>query len=246
MMAVVISHNDKTEYELFSEYRRTHSLELRDEIVERYIYMAAILSRRFVNRGVEYDDIYQVASVGILYAVDRFDPDRGVKFPTFATPTVLGEIRRYFRDKGSFVRIPRRLYNIFYKAERIRRSHEAASKDEIARLLDLPEGMIDEAYEIGDAAFIKSLEDEAYADGPLNLGHVIGMEDDRFLMIENKDFIRYCMSLLDEDERKFVQMRYYEEKSQVAIAEELGMTQMQVSRFERRLLKRLRDLYFKN
>ena len=72
------------------------------------------------------------------------------------------------------------------------------------------------------------------------------MEDDRFLMIENKDFIRYCMSLLDENERKFVQMRYYEEKSQVAIAEELGMTQMQVSRFERRLLKRLRDLYFKN
>ena len=88
-MAVLMKQNDKTEYELFSEYRRTHSPQVRDEIVEKYMYIAEILSRRFINKGVEYDDIYQVASMGILFAVERFDPDRGVKFPTFATPTVL-------------------------------------------------------------------------------------------------------------------------------------------------------------
>ena len=105
---------------------------------------------------------------------------------------------------------------------------------------------MDEAYQMGDAAFIKSLEDEAYADGAMNLGHVIGAEDDQFLMIENKDFLRCCMESLNDKEREFVQMRYYEEMSQAAIADKLGITQMQVSRFERRLLKRLRDLYFKN
>ena len=245
-MAVVMTQNAKTEYELFSEYKRTRDTALRDEIVERYIYIAEILSRRFINRGVEYDDIYQVACMGILYAVERFDPDRGVKFPTFATPTVLGEIRRYFRDKGSFVRVPRRLYEVFYKAERIRRAKGEASRTEIARLLGLSEETVDEAYQMGDTAFIKSLEDEAYADGAMNLGHVIGAEDDQFLMIENKDFLRCCMESLNDKEREFVQMRYYEEMSQAAIADKLGITQMQVSRFERRLLKRLRDLYFKN
>ncbi len=245
-MSVVMTQNAKTEYEMFTEYRRTHDIALRDEIVEKYIYIAGILSRRFINRGVEYDDIYQVACMGILYAVDRFDPNKGIKFPTFATPTVLGEIRRYFRDKGSFVKIPRRLYEVFYKAERIRRSQGGASRSEIARLLGLDEETVDEAYRIGDAAFIKSLEDEAFADGAMSLAHVIGEEDDKFLMIENKDFLRCCMDSLSDEERKFVKLRYYDEKSQSAIAEELGITQMQVSRFERKLLKRFRDLYFKN
>ncbi len=245
-MAVVMTQNAKTEYELFSEYRDTRSPQVRDEIVEKYIYIAEILSRRFINKGVEYDDIYQVASMGILYAVERFDPDRGVKFPTFATPTVLGEIRKYFRDKGSFVKIPRTLYEVFYKAERIRRANEEASHQEIARMLNLSVETVEEAYSLGDAAFIKSLEDEAYADGQMNLGNVIGSEDDRFLMIENKDFVQRCMDSLEEKERQFIKLRYYENKSQTAVAQELGMTQMQVSRFERKLLKELRDLYFNN
>ena len=245
-MAVVMKQNAKTEYEIFSEYKQTRDHAVRDEIIERYIYIAEILSRRFINRGVEYEDIYQVACMGIVYAVDRFDPDRGVKFATFATPTVLGEIRKYFRDKGSFVKVPRSLYEIFYKAERIRRARSGATREEIARLLILPEEVVEEAYRMGDSTFIKSLENEAYADGAMNLNNVVGVDDDKFLMIENKDFIRYCMGLLNEDEKTFVQLRYYQGKSQSVIAEEMGMSQMQVSRFERKLLKRLRDLYFKN
>ena len=83
-----------SEYELFSEYRRTKDTALRDEIVESYIYIAEILSRRFINRGIEYDDIYQVACMGVLQAVERFDPDRGIKFASYATPPVFGEIRK--------------------------------------------------------------------------------------------------------------------------------------------------------
>ena len=113
-MAVVKPEIKTTEYEMFSRYRETGDIALRDEIVSSYIYIAEILSRKFINRGVEYDDIFQVACMGILYAVERFDPDKGVKFATYATPTVMGEIRKYFRDKGNFIRIPRRLYEIFY------------------------------------------------------------------------------------------------------------------------------------
>lgn len=245
-MAVLKAETELSEYELFSEYRRTGNIELRDEIVNLYIYIAEILSRRFVNRGVEYDDIYQVACMGILYAIERFDPDKGVKFATYATPTVLGEIRKYFRDKGNFIRIPRRLYEIFYKAEKIRRSSGGISNTEIARILNLPEKLIDEAYDWGDGSFIKSLEYEAYADGIMSLSNVIGADDKNFLMIENKDFLDFCMSKLSDEEREFIDCRYNREMSQKEIAELKNTSQMQISRFERKLLKKLKNLYFRD
>ena len=217
-MAVVKPEIKTTEYEMFSRYRETGDIALRDEIVSSYIYIAEILSRKFINRGVEYDDIFQVACMGILYAVERFDPDKGVKFATYATPTVMGEIRKYFRDKGNFIRIPRRLYEIFYKAEKIKRVSSEISQEEY----------------------------EAYADGELNFSNLIGIEDSNFLMIEDKDFIKYCMSRLSADERKFIEYRYYDEKSQKEISEIMGISQMQVSRMEKRTLKKLRNLYFRD
>lgn len=231
---------------MFSRYRETGDTRLRDEIVSSYIYIAEILSRKFVNRGVEYDDIYQVACMGILYAVERFDPDRGVKFATFATPTVMGEIRKYFRDKGNFIRIPRRLYEIFYKAEKIRRMSGSISRGEIARILNIPETLLDSVYEIGDASFIKSLEYEAYADGEISLSNVVGVEDKNYLMIEDKDFVASCMERLNEKEREFVRLRYYEEKSQKEISEIMNTSQMQISRMEKKVLKKFRGMYFRD
>lgn len=235
-----------SEYELFSEYKRTHDTKLRDEIVASYIYIAEILSRKFINRGIEYDDIFQVASMGVLYAVERFDPDRGVKFATFATPTVMGEIRRYFRDKGNFVRVPKRLYEVFYRAEQIKRTSSQISDLEIARRLNLPDEVIREAEKIGDVNFIKSLEYEACADGAMGLSNVIGAEDNHFLMLENKDFIDYCMRQMTDTERSFVKMRYNDELSQKEISDKMGISQMQVSRIEKKVLKKLRGLYFRD
>lgn len=245
-MAVVKPEIITSEYEMFSEYKRTRDTALRDELVASYIYIAEILSRRFINRGVEYDDIYQVACMGILYAVERFDPDKGVKFATFATPTVLGEIRRYFRDKGNFIKIPRKLYEIFYKAEKIRRLSSDISHAEIARILGIPEKTLEAIYEMGDMSFIKSLEYEAYADGELTLSNVVGVEDRHYLMIENEDFIESCMKNLTEEEREFVKYRYYEEKSQKEISDIMGTSQMQISRMEKRVLKKLRNMYFRD
>ncbi|MDY3971248.1 MAG: sigma-70 family RNA polymerase sigma factor [Clostridia bacterium] len=245
-MAVVKPEIATSEYEMFSRYRETKDTKLRDEIVSSYIYIAEILSRKFVNRGVEYDDIYQVACLGILYAVERFDPDKGVKFATFATPTVMGEIRKYFRDKGNFIRIPRRLYEVFYKAEKIRRMSSEISQEEIARILNIPEKTLESIYEIGDASFIKSLEYEAYADGEMTLANVVGTDDKNYLMIEDKDFVDSCMKNLTNEEREFVKYRYYEEKSQKEISEIMGTSQMQISRMEKKVLKKFRTMYFKD
>lgn len=244
-MALQIQQPQTSEYELFSRYKKTKDKALRDEIVESYIYIAEILSRRFINRGIDYDDIYQVACMGILQAVERFDPDRGIKFATFATPTVFGEIRKFFRDRGSFIKIPRKLYQIFYRAEKIKRAQSNIAHSEVARILDLPEDIVLEAYKAGDSAFITSLEEEAFADGALTLSNVIGKEDNNLLMLEDKDFIRYCMDNLSDREREFVILRYYNEKTQQVIAKHLGLSQMQVSRMEKQVLKKLRDMYFK-
>lgn len=232
------------EYELFKKYRLTKDRNLRDEIVEAYMYIAEILSRKFINRGIDYDDIYQVASLGILYAVERFDPDRGVKFATFATPTILGEIRNYFRDKGSFIKIPRRLYEIFYKAEHIKRNINGVSDEEVARILNISDADLRKIQEIGDFSFMKSLEYEAYADGEMSLSEVIGVEDNQILMLENRSVLEECLKALSQRERMFVEMRYSQELSQTEIAHELGLSQMQVSRIEKAVLKKLRDMYF--
>ena len=235
------------EYLLFKEYKQTGDTKIRDELVEKYLYIANILSKKFINRGIEYEDIYQVASVGILYAVERFDPDRGVVFATFATPTVLGEIRKYFRDKGNFIKIPRPLYEIFYKAERIRRSTEQGevSVHELSRILNLDEKELQRVYNAGDKGFIKSLEYEAYADGKMNFSNLIGKEDSGFLMIEDKDFIRKSLMNLKDKELELIKRRYYDEQTQSDIAKVWGVSQMYVSRLERATLKKLRDLYFR-
>lgn len=234
------------EYEMFSEYRKTHDKKLRDELMLHYLYIPEILSRKFINRGIDYDDIYQVAVLGVLYAIERFDPDRGVQFATYATPTVLGEIRRYFRDMGNFIRVPRRLHELFYQAERLRRSsgEKEHTLSELSRLLNISEETLKKAYAVGDAAFIRSLEDEAYADGQLNLASTIGIEDNHFIMIEDRDFIRSCMQKLSQREQEFIRLRYYEELSQEQIAKKWSSSQANVSRFEKKLLQKLNQYYY--
>lgn len=233
------------EYELFSRYKSTKDKKLRDEIVSSYIYIAEILARRFVNRGIEYDDIYQVGCMGILYAVERFDPDKGVKFATYATATVAGEIRRYFRDKGSFIKVPRRLYEIFCRAEKLRRERENIDGDDISELLGISDEMLEKAYKAGKSS-IESLENEIHSGADMAVSNTVGYEDDNFMVIEDCDFVDYCMSRLDEKERTFVRLRYYEEKSQREIGDIMNISQMKVSRMERGVLEKIKNMYFRD
>ena len=231
------------EKQLFIEYIETRDKKIRDELVNKYTYIAKILAHRFGGYGVEYEDIYQVACMGIILAVERFNPDRGVQFATFATPTVLGEIRRFLRDKAKCIKIPRKMYEIFCKAENIRKNSENVSMEELARLLDMPVEAIYEAYQAGDAAFIKSLEDEAYTDGGLSLANMVGVDEDGFTIIENNDFVKYCMSKMDQRETDLIRARFYDEKPQSMVAEEWGVSQMYVSRMEKKVIEKLKRLY---
>ena len=239
--------NDFNETEVFRLYRETKDKKLKDKIIAKYMYIAEILSKRFANRGIDYDDIFQVACLGLVLAVDRFESDKGIKFASFATPTVTGEIKKYFRDKGCFIKIPRKLYEIFTRAEKLRLSMEPEkfSRAEIAKILNLSEKDLAEAYAVGDMAFIQSLEQEAYSEGNSVYGDTLGFDDKNFLLIENSDFLSFCMNSLNEREREFINYRFYEEKTQKEISEIWEISQMQVSRFEKSILKKLRNLYNK-
>lgn len=241
----------KSEQELFVAYRDLKAADIRDEIVRRYVYIPEIVARKFsrnnrsYNNGIDYDDIYQVACLGLLYAADRFDPDKGVKFASFATPTIIGEVRRFFRDKGFIMKVPGRLYDIFRKAERIKRTGSETNPQEVARILGVSEDTVIEAYKMGDAAFVRSIESEFVGeDDNIAVSDTLGREDTGYLVIENSDFIHYCEKRLTPDELRFVRLRYYDELSQKAIGDRLGLSQMQISRTEKKILKKLRSLYF--
>lgn len=218
------------ENELFEQYRKTRDPALRNALINRYIYIAEILAKRFSGKGIDYDDLFQVACLGLLYAVERFDPGMGVKFNTFATPTVSGEIKRYFRDKGNFIRVPRRLYEIFAKADRIRRAN--GGEEAPARTAVLPS--------------VISLDQELMNTEDMRLEHTLGSDDDGFLMVEDKDFVEDCMRQLSEDENEFIRRRYYQEQTQKQIAGHMGISQMCVSRMERRVLEKIKKMYFKS
>ena len=238
-------HAEFDENAIFTEYIRTKDKNLKNRIIDRYMYIAEIMSKRFANRGIDYEDIYQVACLGLVLAVDRFRPEMGVKFASFATPTVTGEIKRYFRDKGCFVKIPRKLYEVFTKAEKLRHAPESVhyTMEEIAAHLDVSVETVRKAYEVGDMAFIQSLEQEAYSDGGSVCYETLGSDDKNFLLIENEDFMKSCMETLSEREREFVELRYYDEKTQREISELWQENQMYISRFEKSLLKKLRALF---
>lgn len=219
-----------TDKELFKIYKQTKDTKVRDIIIERYTYVAQVIAKHFCGRGIEYEDLYQVGCIGLLLAAERFDAEKGVKFTTFATPTISGEIKRYFRDKGNFIRVPRRLYEIFSRANRIHMANLAESKDEKSDAV-LPK--------------VVSFEQEFMGE-EMQIANTLGQSDDGFLMVEERDFVERCMEILDEREKEFAIGRYYDEKTQKQLAEQMGVSQMQISRMEKKVLKKLRDMYFKD
>ncbi len=216
---------------LFEYYKRTQDKGIRNELFDKYSYIARILAKRFCGRGIEYDDLYQVASIGLIYAIERFDISKGVSFQAFATPTVTGEIKKYFRDKGNFIKVPRRLYEIFSKAHKIHLANASETENPQDDNVVLPR--------------VISIESELLG-GDMRFENTLGQTDDSFLLVEDRDFVEKCMGMLNEKEKEFVHKRYYEEQSQKQIASDMNVSQMYISRMERRLLKKLRDLYFKD
>jgi len=230
----------------FEIYRCTRDRAVRDELVEEHAPLAHFLAGRFSNRGEPRDDLVQVALVGLLKAVERFDPSRGLQFSTFATPTVLGELKRHFRDRGWTVRVPRRVQELHLQLGRIistlgQEQGRSPTPAEIAERAGVSEEDVLEAMEAGSLYRLVSLDGSATPDDEGgDLAACLGEDDPSFASIEHRDELAELLGVLPERERRIVELRFFESLTQSEIAERVGVSQMHVSRLLTRSLERLR------
>lgn len=241
------SSNEESDIELFEKYKSEREPTVRNELVSHYLYLAEILPKKFLNRGVDYDDIYQVACVALINAVERFDTKAGVKFVSYATPTIIGEIKRYFRDKASVIRIPRRLYEVYQKVNQAKEylthlNGRTPRVDEIALYLDLTEEAVLEIIESWNVYKIQSFDQTIYEEDDLELYETVGEDDETFERINNRDFLEKSMKHFDETEKKFIRLRFFENRTQKQIAAHFNVSQMYISRLERKTLERFRKI----
>lgn len=237
---------------LLQKYCKTRNLELRNELLEHYLFIAEIAAKKFIGRGVDYDDLFQVASLALIRALERFDCSREIKFGSFATPSVIGEIKNYFRDRSRTIRLPRRMTEMmkkFYEAEEnfINTNGRSPQPDELASELNVSIENIYELIEAKSNMQMLSIDETVpVQDGMRSLADVLGEESEAYLSIENADFINRSLSSLTIQEREIIIMRYIQRKSQRAVAEIMGVSQMYISRLERRVLAKLRELISKD
>ena len=237
-----------TEKELFKKYKETKDMEIRNELINRYLYIGEILSKKYVNRGIEYEDIYQVASLGLIYAIERYDIDKGFEFSSFATPTIIGEIKKHFRDKGWSIRVPRRIQELSKKINITKNTLQQTLQrtpkiKDIAEYLNCTEEEIMEAMEASQVYTPRSLDltyDNDGEDKDIKMGDLIGVLDKNFDTIENRDFIKRAMEKLNEVEKKVLVDRFFDTKTQIQVATELGVSQMTISRMEKKVIEKMK------
>jgi len=220
---------------------------LRDELVELHLPLVEYLARRFRNRGEMLDDLVQVATIGLIKSVDRFDLERGVEFSTYATPTIVGEIKRHFRDKGWAIRVPRRLQELklaLTKAtsELSQRNGRAPTVHELAEHLGMSDEEVLEGLESANAYSAVSLDapDGGDDDSPA-VADSLGMVDEALEGVEYRESLKPLLEKLPAREKKILMLRFFGGMTQSQIAAELGISQMHVSRLLARTLMQLRE-----
>jgi RNA polymerase sigma-B factor len=237
---------------LLEEYAATRDPALRDQVLEAYLPLSYHLAQRFRNRGEPVEDLAQVAALAMVKAIDRFEPDRGVRFSTFAVPTIVGELKRHFRDRVWAVRVPRRLKDL-----RVTVAAELAGLGqllgrsptipEIAERLGVPDEDVLEALEAGAAFRTESLTPVAHdpvdetADDAGWVAAALAVQDHRAELVDDHDELRRLLDVLAERERTIVYLRFFQGLTQSQIAAQVGVSQMHVSRLLQRSLLRLRE-----
>ena len=220
---------------------------VRDELVEMHLPLVEYLARRFRNRGEPLDDLVQVATIGLIKSVDRFDLERGVEFSTYATPTIVGEIKRHFRDKGWAIRVPRRLQELKLSltkatSELSQRNGRAPTVAELAQYLQMSEEEVLEGLESANAYSAVSLDapDTGDDDSPA-VADSLGTTDDSLEGVEYRESLKPLLEKLPPREKKILLLRFFGNMTQSQIAAELGISQMHVSRLLARTLAQLRE-----
>jgi RNA polymerase sigma-B factor len=217
----------------------------RDDLVQLHYPLVEYLARRFAGRGEPVDDLVQVASIGLLKAIDRFDRDRGVKFSTYATPTIIGELKRHFRDKGWAMRVPRRLQEIGLQLSRVvselyQEVGRSPTVQEIAERSGLSDEDVLEGMDAIHAHSIGSLDAPADEEGQTNASR-LGAEDETYELLEGWASVAPHLEKLPERESHILYLRFFRGMTQSQIAEELEISQMHVSRILSRTLVALRE-----
>lgn len=227
-----------------ARYHETGDSLLRDQLVKELMPLARMVARKFEGRGVEYDDLFQVACFALVKAMDRFETDRGLKFSTYVVPNMAGEVKNYFRDKARTIRLPRS------GAEAMRRLSEmentlhqelgrSPSAMELAEALEWPVENVLEVVEMRHASGVDSL-DRPVEEDSQEIGNLLGAHDQGMMDFENRDALARALKHLDPEDIQLLQLRYFAGKSQRDIAQLLGISQMTVSRREKRALAELR------
>jgi RNA polymerase sigma-B factor len=236
---------------LLREYARTRDIQVRNRLVVLHERMVRYLASRFGSgAGTSLEDLVQVGYVGLIAAIDRFDPDKGVSFVTFAVPTILGEIKRYFRDQTWGLKAPRRLRELGLSLRKLREQLEQSlgrppTIAEMAEAANVSEERLLQAMDLDriyqPASLDAHLQDEN-GDDKSSFWEAIGRSDPELIAIEEREMVRHALERLDQRQRTIIYYRFFEEASQAEVAGKLGISQMHVSRLERQALKRLRAL----
>lgn len=240
--------SEKETEKLFSEYKKTKNIEIRNRLLENYLYLAEIVAKKFVGRGIEYDDLFQVASLALLKVIERFEPDRGIKFQSFATPSLVGEVKNYFRDKSRIIRLPRKNSEMLARLNEIRNSLENSlgrkpSVHEIADEMGVSDETILEIMEASSAINVIPIEKLVTGSDDTDYSNFIGKEETEFSKIDDMDFIKKSISRLSDEEKFIVSQRFIHGDTQKKVADKIGKSQMYVSRAENKILGKLRAMY---
>jgi len=237
----------REERRLFARYHRDGDRAYREALVERFLPLARQLARRYERGSEPLEDLVQVASLGLLKAIDRFDPAYSTAFSTFAVPTILGELKRHFRDKGWWVRVPRDLQELAVRVERVTDElgpelGRAPTADEIARHIGVSTEQVLDARDATGVYRPASLDhprDDAEAGD--NLIEIVGVEDPGYHLAEDAATVERLMSVLSDREREILRLRFAEDLTQSEIGARVGISQMHVSRLIRQAVERLRE-----
>lgn len=230
----------------FEEFGRSRDPAIRDELVSAHLVLAERLARRFDRRGIPVDDLIQVASLALVNAVERFDFERGLEFTTFATPTIVGELKRHFRDKGWAVRVPRRMQELHVRinalvGELTQREGRSPTIAELAIAARTSPEEVLEAMEAAQAYRSASFDDDPDGDGPSRSGgDRFGDDDAELFRVEDRLLVERLLGTLPPREQLLVRLRFYEEMTQAEIADRLDISQMHVSRLLARCLDSFR------
>ncbi|MBQ4580336.1 MAG: sigma-70 family RNA polymerase sigma factor [Clostridia bacterium] len=233
---------------LLADYARTRDRDVMAQLVEGYLPLCRAIARKFRGQGVETEDLEQVAAIALMKAIERFEPERGFKFTTFAMPTIAGEVRNHIRDKGGAIRVNRDTRSRLYQLRKVtdeltqRLQREPSLKEIAAEMKVSPDDLL-ALLDARDASNVMSM-DAAMSSGEdaQRLEERLGVNEGGYEQVEQQEWMRWVLQQVTPQERLLLEKRFIERLGQRETAKALGVSQMQVSRMERRVLARLREL----